>query len=220
MSEYGSLTSVFCKQKERTWGEWYQESRTNRLFRHTLGRVSSVVRIPLYAIGALFMTLKTAVKIPMGVLGTALYHLSKAIITCTNGNPETNRLVKFFNAWSWEGMAKDALTTASLYHRALTSAVCVITAPPKEYHTLFESIGYVFKSCTGMQHCVGKQGNEHKRTATLKEHLGLTLAKMIPYQTLIIDDWGEKFSSEKRNLCSSLLNQVIFPTSLNNPKAL
>ncbi len=188
LPDYGSFASIFENKKgeienkkgetvaERTWGQWYKEASTNALFRHTFGRISCAIRVPIYAVATMFQLIKTVVKLPIAFLATPAYYIHKAI--CKD---KTSKLLKAFKAYSFCGVAKDAITSASLLHKTLTSTVCILVAPPKKYYTILEGLKEVGEALGGKVHRIWNE----EESPTLKQYFAMTLLRAVPYYSLI-----------------------------------
>lgn len=119
----------------------YNEITTSWLWRHIIGRISCAARIPIYASAAIAQGTKTGIKAIVSPVVTAIACLSN-----------TDKL----DAWTFTGVAKDAIMTAGLIDRTLNSALCVLCAPPKEYRSFIEAVGGAVTIVV-----VGKHHNHH-----------------------------------------------------------
>lgn len=107
-----------------------QNIRTNRLWRHSFGRISCLARIPIYAIAVGLQTAKTLGKTavsPITYLG-----VGTAWLFNLNSKP--------LDSWRFEGIAKDALMDLKLLDKIGSSAIGVMFAPPKKYYTLRDAL--------------------------------------------------------------------------------
>lgn len=95
----------------------------NRLWRHTIGRISNFARLPVYALTLALQTAKMPAKV---VLSPATYLLAWALNT------------KKLDSWKFSGVAKDGIVVFNILDRIGSSILGVITAPPKEYHSIWE----------------------------------------------------------------------------------
>lgn len=99
----------------------YQKVTTHRAWRHTVGRISCLARIPIYTLAVAAQAGKTLIKMPVSIF-------------VSGGNWLFNS--KKLTSWSFSGVARDAMMAGHFIDRTVNSALCVIFAPPKRYHSL------------------------------------------------------------------------------------
>lgn len=136
---------------------------------HTIGRVSCAIQAPMYAVGALFQTLKVIIKIPIGLIVTPIF----AILHKLRINPK-NEGLQFARAWSWVGMTRDGLRALEFFNRCLTNTTCVVVAPQKGHRGLKKTTLEIGKTILGLHHF----RSEAHKVPTLKQELAKTLAVM------------------------------------------
>ncbi|WP_420421612.1 hypothetical protein [Simkania sp.] len=102
----------FWSQAEKA----YNDVTTSRPWRHTVGRISCAVRIPFYALAAIFQVAKMAIKFLPAIPFT--------IIACATG---TRKL----DSWTFKGIALDGVVALKFLDKIGSSAIGVICAPPK-----------------------------------------------------------------------------------------
>jgi len=110
---------------EKSSKEKWMDVTTHRGWRHTIGRISCLARISIYGITTLLQTTKTVIK---GIVSPVVSFIAWATDT------------KKLDSWTFSGVAKDAIMVGSLVDRTLNSALCVICAPPKKYHSLWGAL--------------------------------------------------------------------------------
>lgn len=130
--------------------EVYQESAScaacfngiieSKGWRWIVGRISCLVRIPIYAAYATAQVAKIILKLPLAI---------PAIIVGAIVNSQES-------AFALKGLAKDVLLVVSLVDKLVNSLICFIVAPPKNYHSLGDVL------ITSNESVVG--GNYHKYT--------------------------------------------------------
>jgi len=98
----------------------------NRLWRHTIGRISNFARLPVYAFTLALQTAKMPAKVAASPL---TYLLAWALKT------------KKLDSWKFSGVAKDGIVAFNILDRIGGSVIGVITAPPKKYHSIWEVFG-------------------------------------------------------------------------------
>lgn len=108
-------------QTPSTW----EKVTTNRAWRHTVGRISCLARIPIYTLGTLLQAAKTSIK---GIVSP--------LVSLGRWATGSDKL----ESWSFSGVAKDALMTGHLIDRTMNSAFCVLFAPPKPYYSFWEAV--------------------------------------------------------------------------------
>ena len=120
----------------------YEAVTTHRAWRHTIGRLSNLARIPIYGLATVFQAAKILIKLPF----TAFVSAGRWLF-------DSEKL----SSWAFEGVAKDAIMIGSLVDRTLNSALCVLCAPPKQNHSFWEAIKIAGKITIG-------EYNQHDKT--------------------------------------------------------
>lgn len=116
------MLAVEHEENDRGRIKFGSEAR-NRLWRHTIGRISNFARLPVYAFTLALQTAKMPAKV---VLSPATYLLAWALNT------------RKLDSWKFSGVAKDGIAALTILDRIGSSVLGVITAPPKEYHSIWE----------------------------------------------------------------------------------
>ena len=120
-SDVTTSNTDFWSQAEKA----YNDVTTSRPWRHTVGRISCLARIPIYAIALGLQTAKIAAK-------TLISPITYLVAWMFN--------TKKLDSFKFEGIGKDCLTAIRLLDRIGGSALGVIFAPPKKYFSFWESI--------------------------------------------------------------------------------
>jgi hypothetical protein len=109
----------------------------DKVARHTIGRVSCLLRLPYYVFGFTLQTVKIVVK-----------GLFSPLVTFAAWVANTKKL----DTWTFKGVAKDGLALSMIANRTGSSAFGVIFAPPKQYREFGEGIQDVTKLVLGTYH--------------------------------------------------------------------
>ena len=170
------------EQQEGKLSKVYQDVTTSRPWRHTIGRISCLVRIPLYLVGMAFQTAKIGIK---GVIAP--------IATLAAWGLKTDKL----HSWTFTGVAKDGLAWVRLLDKIGSSTLGVIFAPPKQYHSLYGAFSGLAKIVLG-----GYQKKEGDGGLSVKR-MAKQLVNMRPqYSKLIIQSesiYGGAVTQKGRN---------------------
>ncbi|MCB1073629.1 MAG: hypothetical protein KDK96_11110 [Chlamydiia bacterium] len=105
--------------------ETYNDVTTSKPWRHTIGRISMLARIPIYLIALGLQTAKIVVKTvisPLGSFAAWAFNTSK------------------LDAWTFSGVGRDCLIWVKLLDKIGSSSIGVIAAPPKQYYSFFEAL--------------------------------------------------------------------------------
>ena len=113
------------------------ETNDNKLWRHTIGRISCLARIPIYGTALLFQGVETGLKAIVSPLPSLIGYL---------GNTDA------LQRWSFSGVAKDGLMALKLLDKIGSSVLGVFCAPPKEYFSFSESIKSSIDVIGGVYH--------------------------------------------------------------------
>ncbi|QVL57016.1 MAG: hypothetical protein KFB93_06450 [Simkaniaceae bacterium] len=103
----------------------YNDVTTSRPWRHTIGRISMLARIPIYLIALGLQTVKVSFK---AVCSPAVSFAAWAF--------NTHKL----DSWTFSGVGKDGIVWVKLLDKIGSSAIGVIAAPPKQYLSFFETV--------------------------------------------------------------------------------
>lgn len=158
-------TTTTNNNQVETKSTWEQVT-THRAWRHTIGRISSAVRIPVYAAAVLAQAGKTAIK---GVV---------AVVTFGQAD-------KLFGAcgqkFTFKAVARDAVMGITLVDRMVNSIICTAYAPPEKYRSLLEAMKNAGKIVflDGYHHT---DGRAHKVSSLFKLHC----AKRAQYHKQIV----------------------------------
>lgn len=172
-----------------------QNIRTNRLWRHSFGRISCLARIPIYAIAVGLQTAKTLGKTavsPITYLG-----VGTAWLFNLNSKP--------LDSWRFEGIAKDALMDLKLLDKIGSSAIGVMFAPPKKYYTLREALSSSSKIAVLGSHQDKTKGGKER---TLKDIKKMTFLLRPDYSKLLRDQDRIVTSSENCFMFSRVWERV------------
>lgn len=123
-NDYAPKVSECFWKKESNVKTW-MEVTTHRAWRHSIGRISCLTRIPIYALGTLFQTAKTVIK---GFISP--------IASFIAWKADTDKL----DSWTFSGVGKDAIMASHLADRMFSSAIGVIFAPSKQYHSFWGAL--------------------------------------------------------------------------------
>lgn len=146
------------------------EMTTSRPWRHSIGRISCAVRVPIYAIAATFQVIKMAVKflpaIPISIIQWALG-------------------TKALDNWSFRGVALEGAMALKFLDKMGSSILGVIFAPPKKYYSLAEVFeGFTKVVVLGKHQDVLKRNNMVK-TTSIAEHVFKILNVRVSYKKII-----------------------------------
>jgi len=147
--------------KEANLKAW-TDATTHFAWRHTIGRVSCLARIPIYALGILLQTAKTVIK---GIISPVASFIAWAA--------DTDKL----DSWTFSGVGKDAIMTGHLTDRMFSSAIGVFFAPPKQYHSCWKALKDTVKTVA-----LGS----HHQIQTVEELYFLKITCRAQYHKLII----------------------------------
>ena len=149
----------------------YDDVTTSRPWRHTVGRISMLARIPIYLIGLAFQATKIVIK---GVFSPIASLAAWAL--------NTHKL----DAWTFSGVAKDGLIWVKLLDKIGSSAIGVIAAPPKKYYSFFEAIkGSVEAVVLGKYHNI--KGNDKKTPMRVDDFAKMIALSRPQYSKLFLE---------------------------------
>ena len=130
---YGQIDQFHTPSK---WGDVLAD----KAWRHTIGRVSMLARIPVYLVALGLQTAKIPAKMVIAPVATT-------INWATHGKHN-----KTLDSWTFKGVAKDSLIWVKLVDKIASSTLGVIFAPPKQYIPFDEAVKKTFKVVKGDYH--------------------------------------------------------------------
>lgn len=140
----GNLNST--QHAEQMFDQLWMDVTTHRAWRHTVGRISCLARIPIYGIAIALQTGKTVIK---GIVSP--------FVSFGRWATGSEKL----ESWSFNGVARDTIMVGNLIDRTVNSALCVICAPPKQYRSFVEACSDYFSIVF-----MGSQHNETSKGVT------------------------------------------------------
>lgn len=108
---------------------FFETDLGDKLSRYTVGRISCLARLPIYALALLYQTLKTLVKIPIAFVATPLASLT--------GSHD-------FAAFTFSGVAKEGIMVGLLLEKTAKAAIGIIFAPPKKHASFSKSVQVIY----------------------------------------------------------------------------
>ena len=103
----------------------YEGISESRAWRHTIGRVSSLARLPIYMTGLAFQTAKVTVKAVLSPIAEVLIYVTGT---------------KKLDSWRFTGVAKDGLAWVRISDKIGSALLGVLFAPPKPYFSFYEGV--------------------------------------------------------------------------------
>jgi hypothetical protein len=120
-------------QRKSTYRTLYNDITKHLGWRHSVGRFSCAVRVPLHAIAIFFQTTKIVGKTMLSPIA--------------NSFPR-----KAYGPFSDDGLKKDMYILKEMSDRFLESGVATLVAPPRQYRSLQLSLAHNLKNIFGLYH--------------------------------------------------------------------
>lgn len=114
---------------QKNLNNFYHETTTSRPWRHVAGRISCIIRIPLYTVALLLNLTTTGFKVAI-----------------------TQHFCDKNSKWGKDGIKKDEAMTTLLINRIGTSIMGAIFAPVTNYRSIFESLTLIKNISIGNYH--------------------------------------------------------------------
>lgn len=125
-----------------------RELTKNEVKREIIGRVNSAVKIPIYLIAIVALTVETTVKLALAVVVTPIYCLTK------DSKTETASLAY---KWTFHAVAKNAIHLMCLADRVIYCVLSVFFVCNQRHYPMGEAIAKVVNVCIFGTHIGGSK---------------------------------------------------------------
>jgi hypothetical protein len=176
----------------------YNDVTTNRLWRHTIGRATSLVKVAIYSIGFCAQAVKTISK--------AVFSPFVSLAVWFGGGKQ--------HEWSWtcEGVAKDAIMIAGFADRMIGAGIGIACAPHKKSNSILNALEFSFDTFSGGYHSI-----RNKKTGKAINYKASEMAygwetKRAEWTQLVFDNAKNEFPKIKpENFDTAEFRRVVNP---------